>query len=306
MPTPEVGRPVAPTITPVSSATIVTELDVSGRAEGHAHDGGPGPVRRRAPERRHGAARDRRRAGADRPDAPTRPSPSRSSDAGVQHFLGRTVLRSRAQRQDVPPQPRAVQGGHAPGAVLGPRRAGDPDHRPRPRHVLARPRRRDGRRAGRLRLRPAASTSRAAATCARSSSAPTSPRACGPRSTASTSRTRERTVYRAQRHRCPASSSTTTRSPSTTAICAWPPPRSRSGSPTAAATREPEHGHRARRSNASRLDPRRLGHRARQGRAHLRRALHGRHAATSSRSARSTRCTRSTSPIRRRRRWSAS
>ena len=39
-----------------------------------------------------------------------------------------------------------------PGAVLRPRRAGDPDRRPRPRHVLARPRRRDGRRAGRLRL----------------------------------------------------------------------------------------------------------------------------------------------------------
>ena len=151
----------------------------------------------------------------------------------MRDFLGRTVLKSKLSGQDVPAQPRAVRGGHAPGAVLRPRRAGDPDHRPRPRHVLARPRRRDGRRAGRLRLGrqplrrqpPLRARARdSAATC------PTGMRTEIHRFDISDP---TKTVYRATRRRCPASSSTTTRSPSTTATCAWPRPRSRRGSPDA-------------------------------------------------------------------------
>ncbi len=66
--------------------------------------------------------------------------------------MGQTVLKSNLIGPHVPSQPLAVRLGHAPEPVRRPGPAGDPDGRPRPRHVLARPRRRDGRRAGRLRL----------------------------------------------------------------------------------------------------------------------------------------------------------
>ena len=117
---------------------------MSGRADGHAHDGGPRPLRRRAPERRHRAARDRLRARSR--------SPSPQTATPEPQFMGKTVLKSnltgRTFRRNLSP----VRRRHAPEPVRRPGPAGDPDGRPRPRHVLARPRRRDGRRAGRLRL----------------------------------------------------------------------------------------------------------------------------------------------------------
>ena len=234
-----------------------------------------GPVRRRAPERRHRAARDRLRAGAVHRARRRDRRRRRSSEAGVSRLPRPDRAAQQAQRQDVPAQPRAVQVDHAPGAVLGPRRAGDPDRRPRPRHVLARPRRRDGRRPGRLRLgqqplrrepplRARARTRHRRARGHADRDPPLrhlQPGAHGlPR----------------QRDGARASSSTTTRSPSSTATCAWPPPRSRSGSRTAPGRGEPEHGHGAPAERRTRLDARRLGHRAGQGRADLRRALHGR------------------------------
>ena len=104
---PEFARPVAPTIAPVSSATIVTELDVSDRhAEGDAHDGGAGALRRRAPERRHRAAGDRLRAGAVHRD-PQETVSEQVRDARRGDFLQRTVLRSKLSgktyRRDLAP-----------------------------------------------------------------------------------------------------------------------------------------------------------------------------------------------------------
>ena len=161
-----------------------------------------------------------------------------------------------------------------PGAVLRPRRARDPDRRPRPRHVLARPRRRDGRRPGRLRLRrqplrrepPLRARARA--------------RHRRPRGPAHGDpplrhlRSGEDGLH-APPARSPASSSTTTRSPSTTATCAWPRPRSRRGCRRAAAGASSSRVT-VLRQDGAKLDAGRRRRRARRGRAHLRRALHGR------------------------------
>ena len=160
------------------------------------------------------AAGDQRRAAADRP-AEGEPVDDAVEDATLSEFLGRTDAQEQPQRPHVQAQPRAVRRGHPPGAVLGPGRAGDPDDRPRPRHVLARPRRRDGRRAGRLRLgrRLYVASRRYVRALELGDRRPRGHRA--PRSTASTSPTRRRrSTGPAARSR--ASSSTTTRSPSST------------------------------------------------------------------------------------------
>ena len=164
--------------------------------------------------------------------------------------------------------------------------------RPRPRHVLARPRRRDGRRAGRLRLRPARSTSPAAATCARSRLGSDVPEGMRTEIHRFDISDPTKTVYRATGIGARASSSTTTRSPSTTASCAWPPPRSRRGSTARPARRARARSPCSTRTATSSCASARSAGSARASGSTPCASWASR--ATSSPSARSTRCTRST------------
>ena len=111
--------------------------------------------------------------------------------------MGKTVLKSNLTGRTFRRNLLAVRLSHAPEPVRRAGPAGDPDGRPRPRDVLARPRRRHGRRAGRLWLGRQPVRRDAAVRARGRARGRTCPTASVPRSTASTSQIPTKTTYRA-------------------------------------------------------------------------------------------------------------